>query len=93
MAKEVGSNSTNKYLLEIKKIEEFEELAKNIDSPTMILDKLIRSLEGVENGINNLCETRRSAGLPPLIVAILTTEPKQRNHAAFTNCMERMFAI
>uniref|UniRef100_A0A914YMD4 DUF2428 domain-containing protein n=1 Tax=Panagrolaimus superbus TaxID=310955 RepID=A0A914YMD4_9BILA len=91
-------------LTECRQIGAFEAAAATFQIICSILWKLedegkkennifLHDYSSVENGINNLCETRRSAGLPPLIVAILTTEPKQRNHAAFTNCMERMFAI
>uniref|UniRef100_A0A914Q3C4 DUF2428 domain-containing protein n=1 Tax=Panagrolaimus davidi TaxID=227884 RepID=A0A914Q3C4_9BILA len=84
------------WKLEDTKKEEEDNLPydySSIEPPTKILDKLIRCLEGKDDDRINLCETRRSAGLPPLIVAILTTEPKQRDHSAFANTMERMFAI
>uniref|UniRef100_A0A7E4V2L7 DUF2428 domain-containing protein n=1 Tax=Panagrellus redivivus TaxID=6233 RepID=A0A7E4V2L7_PANRE len=60
-----------------------------VDTPRDMLEKLIRSLHGQEASLG-ICETRRSAGLPPLILGILTTEPKSANHSALAYTMEKL---
>ena len=93
---ESAANTFQIVCLILWKLEDFKNNLpydySKVDAPTKVLDKLIRSMEGIDEALG-ICETRRSAGIPPLIVAILTTEPRKNNRSAFNNALERMFAI
>ncbi|KAE9550718.1 hypothetical protein FO519_006067 [Halicephalobus sp. NKZ332] len=64
-----------------------------IELPEKILDKLVNSLIGeTEDGDSlEICETRRSAGLPPMVCGILTTEPKKNGNMVLGRCLKRLF--
>uniref|UniRef100_A0A1I7T7S4 tRNA (32-2'-O)-methyltransferase regulator THADA n=1 Tax=Caenorhabditis tropicalis TaxID=1561998 RepID=A0A1I7T7S4_9PELO len=57
---------------------------EGLPKPKDWLDEILAALRG-EKDLTNLCSTRRSAGLPHLVLAIVATEPKtNENHALIT---------
>lgn len=62
----------------------------NINYPEKMLDKVVMALTEESNTIE-ICETRRSAGLPPLVCAILTTEPKHKKHVSVDKTLSKIF--
>lgn len=57
-----------------------------------VLNLLTNKLEN-DHVYTNLCATRRSAGLPFMVQAILVSEPKSLQSNVFDNCMETLLEI
>lgn len=66
---------------------------KTMKWPIMWLTEILDMLSGMETkkqAFRKLCATRRSAGLPFMVQAIVTTEPINRNNETFHHCMDTL---
>uniref|UniRef100_A0A8R1I038 tRNA (32-2'-O)-methyltransferase regulator THADA n=1 Tax=Caenorhabditis japonica TaxID=281687 RepID=A0A8R1I038_CAEJA len=52
-----------------------------LPEPAVWLDEIVSTIQG-EQDLSSLCATRRSAGLPHLVLSIILTEPKKYKNAA-----------
>uniref|UniRef100_A0A914XKL9 tRNA (32-2'-O)-methyltransferase regulator THADA n=1 Tax=Plectus sambesii TaxID=2011161 RepID=A0A914XKL9_9BILA len=64
----------------------------SLPDPQRWLDDLVSSLESGKES-TKLCTTRRSAGLPHLVCAILATEPKSREARSLDETLSRLLVV
>uniref|UniRef100_A0A915ELH5 DUF2428 domain-containing protein n=1 Tax=Ditylenchus dipsaci TaxID=166011 RepID=A0A915ELH5_9BILA len=64
-----------------KRLWTISDVSNSLTSPLHWLHRALDALSG-KNDTQNLCSTRRSAGLPHLISSILTTQPKSNSSDA-----------
>ncbi|KHN75246.1 Thyroid adenoma-associated -like protein [Toxocara canis] len=62
-----------------------------LPSPTNWLDDIVAAIKG-DAGADKLCSTRRSAGLPHLVCAILGTEPRSQNSRCLRKALDSLLS-
>ncbi|CAL2029866.1 unnamed protein product [Caenorhabditis brenneri] len=62
---------------------------EDLQKPDDWLDEILAAIRG-EKDLTNLCSTRRSAGLPYLVLSIVATEPKTNENKALVRATESL---
>ena len=62
---------------------------EGLPKPMEWLDEILSAIRG-EKDLTNLCSTRRSAGLPHLVLSIVATEPKTNENEALTKATDSL---
>lgn len=62
---------------------------EGLPKPKNWLDEILAAIRG-EKDLTNLCSTRRSAGLPHLVLSIVASEPKENENQALVKAAESL---